>query len=761
MELIVASHVVHPGVTDRGGTESAAAHHGAARGSGPARVDGPNGNNEHPFRPDIEGLRALAVVLVVLDHLVAWPRGGFIGVDVFFVISGYLITGLLLNETATNGHLSIVGFYKRRARRILPAALTVLAACFVASRLVFRGTRVQDTLTDICWALGFSANIHFARLGTDYFQANRPPSLVQHFWSLAVEEQFYLFWPIIMLLVLSVLGRMLKAQTALVPLLMLLAAGSAGSFVLAIHETATNSAAAYFSTPVRAWELGVGALLSVMIHRFPRIATPRHWPTAGPLVAVGLLGIVASALLITATSGFPAPVAALPVLATVLVILGGVAGPTGRWSAVLTNPISRYLGRVSFSLYLWHWPVILICQALVPDATVAYYVMTLSATAGLTVLSYHLVETPLRTPGGWRRPDQPPQRHRSRTPTSARSSRSSFTKAALVGWTLVTVCVGSYLFKPPPPVFAITATDTGSFPPPQTAAAQPDVAQPSRQLAGAIETAVQSEAWPNLDPPLDQLFLASAFKQWAGCRDVEQDVSGCRFGKARVGRTKPKVAVVLGDSIAMAWLPTVERALLPQGWVIYGLALELCPAADTSVDGISNKPATAAACDAHHSWVLTEVAKLKPDLVIMSSSEDTLSRLHNQSTRSAADAEYQAGMVKTERLIRAPGRQIVTLSPPPVGNKLSQCATATSVPADCVTKVTRTWQGQSTADAAAAKISGTKYFDTHLWFCTAFGDCPSFVGDTPVFWDGVHLTEPYADSLGPALARLLGPSTGT
>ena len=138
------------------------------------------------FRADVEGLRAVAVVLVILGHLVTWPAGGFIGVDVFFVVSGFLITGLLLDETDRKGRLSFRGFYARRARRILPAALVVLGAVVVAAHLVFRGLRVSQTVTDAKWALGFSANIHFSRIGTDYFAANRAPSLVQHFWSLAV-----------------------------------------------------------------------------------------------------------------------------------------------------------------------------------------------------------------------------------------------------------------------------------------------------------------------------------------------------------------------------------------------------------------------------------------------------------------------------------------------------------------------------------------------------------------------------------------------
>jgi peptidoglycan/LPS O-acetylase OafA/YrhL len=191
-------------------------------------------------RRDIQGLRAVAVGLVILDHLALWPHGGFIGVDVFFVISGFLITGLLVRAARSERSVaSYIGyFYSRRARRILPAALGTLVACVIAADIAFNSVRAATTHTDILWALFFVANIHFANLGTDYFTQSAPPSLVQHFWSLAVEEQFYLVWPIITILVLLVIGR--RRRAARTALLVVAVSATVASFAWALQESVTN-----------------------------------------------------------------------------------------------------------------------------------------------------------------------------------------------------------------------------------------------------------------------------------------------------------------------------------------------------------------------------------------------------------------------------------------------------------------------------------------------------------------------------------------
>src|SRR5439155_4883168 len=209
-----------------------------------------------PHRADIQGLRALAVLLVVLGHAgVPFLGGGYVGVDVFFVLSGFLITGLLLAEAERRGRVSLVGFYARRARRILPAAaLTLLVTDLAASHLL-NFVRARQVLSDSVWAAAFGANVHFARQGSDYFAQGQPPSPLLHFWTLSVEEQFYLVWPALLALVL--LASRLRRR----PLLIVVAGLGLASLAWSVESTRASENAAYFSTFARAWELALGAAL--------------------------------------------------------------------------------------------------------------------------------------------------------------------------------------------------------------------------------------------------------------------------------------------------------------------------------------------------------------------------------------------------------------------------------------------------------------------------------------------------------------------
>lgn len=349
----------------------------------------------HPTpRRDIQGLRALAVLAVIGAHAVGWPRGGFVGVDVFFVVSGFLITGALLREVQLTGGIRLGAFAGRRARRILPLAVVVLAAATASAFLVFNRARAEQTLLDALWSAGFAANWRFAAVGTDYFHADDAVSPLQHFWSLAVEEQFYLVWPLLLLLVVSLLPVARRRSAAAAGAVAMLAAVVvAVSFAWALLQSADAAVPAYFSTFTRAWELALGALLAAAVPLLRRIP-----PVVGGLASwTGLAGlVVAFAVIDPEAGGFPAPWAALPVAATALVLAGGVPGdPRHRHLFPLTNPVSVFAGDVSYSLYLWHFPVIVFAAVLLParDATTA---LMLAITAVLAVASYHLVERPFR-----------------------------------------------------------------------------------------------------------------------------------------------------------------------------------------------------------------------------------------------------------------------------------------------------------------------------------------------------------------------------
>ena len=270
------------------------------------------------FRPDIEGMRAIAIVAVLLCHAgLPFFAGGYVGVDVFFVISGFLITRLLLGELEGTGRISLRRFYARRARRLLPLSAVLLAAVGVLSLLLLSPVRAVEVSGDIVSSALYSANWHFAAQSVDYFAQDIEPSPVLHLWSLAIEEQFYVVWPT---LLLAVTWFWRRRGSSIRPVLWVtLAVLLVGSFALGVKLTADQPAAAYFSTFGRAWELGLGAALALLgalrIRRF----------AAAALGWAGLAAIVYAAVAFDASTPFPGTAALLPTLGTALLILGGAS----------------------------------------------------------------------------------------------------------------------------------------------------------------------------------------------------------------------------------------------------------------------------------------------------------------------------------------------------------------------------------------------------------------------------------------------------
>ena len=324
-------------------------------------------------RPEIQALRALAVGLVVVYHL--WPRavpGGFIGVDVFFVISGFLITGLLLREIERTGTVSVLAFWARRARRILPAALFTVLVCAVATVVFVPDSLWPQFLAEFRASTVYLQNWQLADDAVDYMDvAEHSRSPVEHFWSLSVEEQFYLLWPIVLI--------SCKRRRSVI---LAIAALTAVSLAYSLQQTASNPAAAYFVTPARAWEFGAGGLLAA--------ARVSERP-APALCWAGLAVIVAGALAFSVATPFPGSAALVPVLGTVAVIYAGAAGP------VLASRLVQFLGDISYSAYLWHWPLLILlpyaaARELGDDLRIAVLVLTLL----LAWLSKLLIEDPLR-----------------------------------------------------------------------------------------------------------------------------------------------------------------------------------------------------------------------------------------------------------------------------------------------------------------------------------------------------------------------------
>ncbi|WP_018350168.1 acyltransferase family protein [Longispora albida] len=331
---------------------------------------------KEPFRTDIEGLRAIAVLTVLGFHAaVPYFGGGYVGVDVFFAISGFLITGLLLAELAKTGRISLADFYARRARRILPAAGVVLLVTAAASWLLLPPLRQRDIAGDVIAAAGQVANWRFIAAQTDYLHAGDPSPLL-HYWSLAVEEQFYLLWAPLLL----VAARF----RFLVPAIVIT---TAASFALSLQWTDTNGPLAYLSSPTRAWQFGLGALAAIVAHRVARLPV---W-TRGTLGLAGLLAIAAATVLFSNKTAFPGTAALLPTLGAIAVLLSN-AGPA---RLLAWGPL-RLIGRLSFSWYLWHWPVLVLAEARYGALGWPVKVALVGLAGLLAAATLWLVERPIR-----------------------------------------------------------------------------------------------------------------------------------------------------------------------------------------------------------------------------------------------------------------------------------------------------------------------------------------------------------------------------
>ncbi len=340
------------------------------------------------FRPDIEGLRALAVAGVVAFHfgLTALP-GGFAGVDIFFVISGYLITRQLAGEIAETGRLDLLRFYARRARRLLPAALLVILATLAFGVIVLSPEEQALYSKGAMYASAYMINLWLIRWSFDYFNDAASNPFI-HYWSLSVEEQFYLAWPALLMLAawLRPDKRTITIAIAITGLV---------SFAACAWLTSVSQPWAFYFSPLRAWEFAAGGLAATVPARLdtrPRLG-----------MALGLLGLamIATAYLtFSEDSPFPGFLALAPVAGTVLLLKAGAAGARVGVNAALALPPLQWVGKLSYSLYLWHWPVIVYAGMLSPQLTLAQRLACLGLTLALSVLSYHLIENPIRR-NGW------------------------------------------------------------------------------------------------------------------------------------------------------------------------------------------------------------------------------------------------------------------------------------------------------------------------------------------------------------------------
>lgn len=342
------------------------------------------------YRPDIEGLRALAILLVVGSHAgIPGFSGGYIGVDIFFVLSGFLITGLLVQERLDTGRLDFFTFYARRFRRLLPALLLMLAICgWLGWQLLPPGDQIMHAAAGAA-AAAWISNIYFAFSQVGYFEPGAEANLFLHTWSLAVEEQFYLVWPVLVMLVSAGIS---STEIVRRRLLVVMAITAAASLVLELLTMQRSAIHAFYLMPMRAWEFALGAV----VHLGAKQADRTKAPGAGVTASAGLALIVVALIVLDASVAYPGAWASLPAVGAALLLWAGTRQPVTLVIRALSLRPMQWLGHVSYSWYLWHWPILILGGTIMPAGGMGNRVLLVAISLAVATLSYRFVESPIR-----------------------------------------------------------------------------------------------------------------------------------------------------------------------------------------------------------------------------------------------------------------------------------------------------------------------------------------------------------------------------
>jgi peptidoglycan/LPS O-acetylase OafA/YrhL len=664
------------------------------------------------FLPHVEGLRAVAVLLVMLYHAgMGFLPGGFIGVDVFFVISGFLITGLLVAELDESGRLDLTRFFARRVRRLLPAATVVLVATLTAAWLIVPPLRWRTVAIDGLASALWSGNIRFALTQYDYLTANDAPSPFLHFWSLGVEEQFYLFWPVILSLSFALLWRWFSARAtvAIVASLTL-----AVSFLTSLNLSGSQQPFAFFLLPARAWELAAGALLAAV---FPFVERMYHH-LRNAVGVLGLLVITTCAVLYDSTLRWPGFAAVLPVVATLAILVS-----TGLSAWLLSLRPLLAIGRWSYSLYLWHWPVLVLAPiALGRPLTVIEALLALMVSSFCAVICYRLVENPLRS-------------HRLLVSTAWRSFALG---CALMVASSVTATALTIAPLPRAPVTATTAASGVPL----------DKEISFEQLLTASDTvsSVPADLTPALRDAEDDRFSIDLGDCFASNLDDTAPVGGCYFGDLGSTRT----IALIGDSHAAQWTAALLEIARNEGFRLLILAKSACPPVQ-----LLRSSATLGSFPECRRWNTSVMERLRadrPDITLLAgySGYAIERRLDPYDHRLSAWG-------KTLDQLAAFTKPILIADTPYPDHDVPVCLSANmDNPGACIRSrdaMTNALPGRS-AELDAARSRRVPVVETFDLVCPT-PQCPVIVGNILVYRDESHISAAFARWLARPLAAKL------
>ncbi|WP_394769975.1 acyltransferase family protein [Lacisediminihabitans sp.] len=648
------------------------------------------------FRADIQGLRAVAVALVVLNHAgVPWLAGGYAGVDVFFVISGFLISGHLVSALRDNGRIDFARFYAARARRILPASLVVIVATTVAALLLLSPLRIATIVRDGIASALYLPNLLFATEKTDYL-AGTTPSPFQHFWSLGIEEQFYLFWPLL-LLALYLAARRSTGRLAIGISLV-----GALSFVACLLVANTSQPWAFFSLPTRAWELAAGALVACAAPALARVPPL----TARLLAATGLATILASAVLFGAGTSYPGWATVAPVAGAALVL--GFGRRVARGGVLGARPL-QFLGALSYSLYLVHWPMLAILHERLPAGEPLPLATGLLVSALAVPLAYCLfrfVETPMR--------GRSSIHHRRVVAVGAAASIALAVCLAGAGAAASTLLPLHSGRAAPATVLSALPVGTGFVP-----------SGVSPTLAAAVDDT-------------GKLYTDGCQQGLTGSAVIR-----CSFGD----RGSSTVVALFGDSHAGRWFPALEAAATRLGIRLDTFTKSGCRSEDT--DGLWDRTGP---CSTWRGAVVTALNAHPPDLIVLAN------HLGPRPDRDAArqQRDWEAGIDHAIERLPA-GSRVLTLADSPqfaTSPVLCLAENLNDTSGCAVSRAEAFNPAIAAAQRAVSARTGSGYLDLGDYFCDRT-TCPPIIGSTLVYSDSHHLTATYSRALAPVLEREL------
>ena len=662
---------------------------------------------DRQFLPEIQVLRAVAVMLVVLYHY--WPdtlTGGYVGVDAFFVISGYLITSHLLREVDRTGTVRLWAFYARRARRLLPAAIVVLVFVSLGTILLLPTDLWTSTAHELAASAFYVQNLWLASKAVTYSASNDVASPVQHYWSLSAEEQFYVVWPSLIIISCLVARRWLRGRTttSIGGALLLV---TVASFAVSVWATQTHRAAAYFITPTRAWEFGAGALVVLLMRSWaptPTMARLLRW--------LGLAGLLGSAWFFSNATPFPGYAAALPVIGTAAII---VAGDTGRADPsdllVRLRPV-QWLGDVSYSVYLWHWPLLVFAPYVLrhnlrTPELVALIVLCL----GISGLSKRFVEDAM---GFW--------------PSLTRTPRRTLSVAG-AGMLVIVLVSGTQ-------VFAAGVRER------QTAVLLAGVSGTPCFGAPAMENRARC---PEALKAMPLAAITKTDAPWApdpGCRGIGSDLSvmACYWGTGKPSR----VVALVGDSHAEHWRGALHRIAKAKNWKIIEMFAGGCPATYARSVTFERRARDGDVCPSWTAKATAELKTLAPDDIITTA-------FVQQNVFEPANSGPD-GFEQVWREWLAFTRVTVLRDIPAAGNKNGpQClAVNEGKPLACSNPRSKVLIDDDMMRAARSMRHEVNLVDLSDYFCDA-KRCYAVIGGASVYYDYDHMSNQFSATLASAL----------